>query len=55
MLRGNIVNLKVAEKNDVSLVEQWWSNSQYMGEYQDVMTISKQNWRKSFLWTQSTS
>ena len=41
MLRGKIVNLKVAEKDDVSLVEQWWSNSQYMGEYQDVMTISK--------------
>jgi RimJ/RimL family protein N-acetyltransferase len=49
MLRGNIVNLKVAEKNDVSLVEQWWSNSQYMGEYQDVMTISKAKLEKVML------
>jgi len=41
VLRGNIVNLKVAEKDDVSLIGQLWSNSQYMGEYQDVVTISK--------------
>ena len=49
MLKGEIVNLKVAEKDDVSLVAQWWSNSQYLGEYQDVMIISKAELEKVML------
>lgn len=49
MLKGKIVNLKFAEKDDVSLVAQWWSNSQYMGEYQDVLTIPKAKLEKVML------
>ena len=49
MIKGKMVNLKVAEKNDVSLVAQWWSNSRYMGDYQDVVTISKAKLEKVML------
>jgi len=41
MLEGKIVNLRFAEKDDVSLVAQWWRNPRYMGEYQDILTIIK--------------
>ena len=41
MLEGKNLNLRVAEKDDVSLVAEWWRNPQYMGEYQDVMEISE--------------
>ena len=49
MLEGKIVNLRFAEKDDVSLVAQWWSNSLYMGEYQDVLTISRAKLTKVML------
>jgi RimJ/RimL family protein N-acetyltransferase len=41
LIEGRLVNLKRATKDDVSLVMQWWSDEQYMGEYQDRMTLSK--------------
>ena len=46
MLEGNYVNLRKAEKDDVSLVVDWWSNPQYMGNFQDTMTISKEKMEK---------
>lgn len=49
MLEGKNVNLRKAEKDDVSLVAQRWSNSQYMGEYQDTLTISKAKLQKVIL------
>ncbi|MCZ2856004.1 MAG: GNAT family protein [Candidatus Bathyarchaeota archaeon] len=49
MLEGKHVNLRRAEKDDVSLVAQRWSNSQYMGEYQDVMKLSKAKMEKVML------
>ena len=49
MLEGKNVNLRKAEKDDVSLVVEWWGNSQYMGDYQDVMTISKAKMEKVML------
>jgi len=41
LLEGKNLNLRVAEKDDVSLVAEWWRNPQYMGEHQDVMDISE--------------
>jgi len=49
LLEGKNVNLRSAEKDDVSLVAQRWSNSQYMGEYQDTLTISKAKLEKVVL------
>ncbi len=49
MLKGEVVNLRAAEKDDVSLVAEWWSNSQYMGEHQEVTTIPKARLEKVML------
>jgi len=49
MLEGKIVNLRVAQKDDVSLVAEWWRDSQYMGEHQDVMKISQAKLKKVML------
>lgn len=38
LLEGKKVNLRISNKNDVSLMMRWWSDVQYMGEYQDAMT-----------------
>ena len=43
------MNLRKAEKADVSLVVKWWCNPQYMGNFQDVMTISKVKMEKVML------
>jgi hypothetical protein len=37
LLEGKNINLRIAEKDDVLLIMRWWSDLQYMGEYQDVM------------------
>jgi RimJ/RimL family protein N-acetyltransferase len=44
-----VVNLRKAEQGDVSLVMQWWSDQQYMGEYQDTMRLSKKEFEKIML------
>ena len=49
MLEGKNVNLRRAEKADVSLIMEWWGNSKYMGDYQDVMRISKAKMEKVML------
>ena len=49
MLEGKNLNLRIAEKDDVSLVAEWWRNPQYMGEYQDVMDISEAKLEKVML------
>lgn len=49
MLEGKNLNLRIAEKDDVSLVAEWWRNPQYMGEYQDAMDISEGKLEKVML------
>jgi len=49
VLEGKNVNLRNAAKNDVLLVMQWWSDQQYMGEYQDTRTLSKEELEKVML------
>ena len=36
-------------KDDVLLVHNWWSDQQYMGEYQDVRILSKEELQKVML------
>jgi RimJ/RimL family protein N-acetyltransferase len=49
LLEGKNVNLRRAEKDDVSLVAQRFGDPQYMGEYQDTWTIPIEELRKSML------
>jgi RimJ/RimL family protein N-acetyltransferase len=46
MLEGRKLNLRNASKDDVSLVMRWWSDPQYMGEYQDTTVLSKEELEK---------
>jgi len=41
LFEGENINLRVADKSDVPLVNEWWSNKLYMGEHQDIMTVSE--------------
>jgi len=49
VLEGKNVNMRKAEKDDASLAMEWWGNQQYMGDYQDIMTISKEKMEKVML------
>jgi len=49
LLKGKVVSLRKATKDDVSLVTQWWSDQQYMGDYQDVKVLSKEESEKIML------
>jgi RimJ/RimL family protein N-acetyltransferase len=49
LLEGKNLNLRIAEKGDVSLVAERWRNPQYMGEYQDVMDIPEAKLEKVML------
>jgi len=49
LLEGKNVNLRRAEKGDVSLVAQWFSDPKYMGEYQDTVTIPQGKLEKAML------
>jgi RimJ/RimL family protein N-acetyltransferase len=46
LLEGKNVNLKVVEKEDVSLLAEWWSDPRYMGRYQDIRTLSPEEIRR---------
>lgn len=43
------MNLRDATKNDVTLVARWWSDPEYMGEYQDARTLSEEELEKVML------
>jgi RimJ/RimL family protein N-acetyltransferase len=49
LLRGKLVNLKKATKDDVPLVMQWWSDQRYMGEYQDAVVRSEKEFERIIL------
>ncbi len=36
------VNLRAADRSDVPLIKEWWSDRKYMGEHQDPLTISEE-------------
>jgi|Deesub1362B_J571_1020462.scaffolds.fasta_scaffold00654_6 diamine N-acetyltransferase len=49
LLEGKNINLRIAEKDDVLLIMRWWSDMQYMGEYQDVMNKTQPELEKIML------
>jgi RimJ/RimL family protein N-acetyltransferase len=49
LLEGKNINLRIAEKDDVLLIMRWWSDTQYMGEYQDVMNKTQPELEKIML------
>jgi RimJ/RimL family protein N-acetyltransferase len=49
LLEGKTVNLRNASKDDVPLMMRWWSDPQYMGEYQDTRMLSKEELEKVML------
>jgi RimJ/RimL family protein N-acetyltransferase len=49
VLQGKTINLRNASKDDVSLVMRWWSDPQYMGEYQDTTMLSEEELEKVML------
>jgi len=47
LLKGKNVNLRVAEKEDLALLAQWFNDAEFQGEYQDFPTqISKSQLEK---------
>jgi RimJ/RimL family protein N-acetyltransferase len=46
LLEGKTVNLRNTSKEDISLVIRWWSDSQYMGKYQDTMMLPREELEK---------
>jgi len=49
LLEGRNVNLRIAEKDDVFQIMRWWSDTQYMGKYQDVMVKTQPELEKIML------
>ena len=49
MLEGRLVNLRLAEKEDVPLVAEWWGKIEYHGEYEDVEMITREELEKMML------
>jgi RimJ/RimL family protein N-acetyltransferase len=49
MLEGKSVNLRKASIDDVSLIVKWWADQQYMGDYQEIVVLSKEETEKIML------
>lgn len=43
------MNLRLAEKEDVPLVAEWWGKIEYHGEYEDVEMITREELEKMML------
>ena len=48
MLEGKTVNLRVMEKEDLPLLIDWNSNSEFYGEYSPLRQLSKTEWEKRY-------
>jgi ribosomal-protein-alanine N-acetyltransferase len=48
LLEGKLVNLKVVEKEDLSLFAEWLTNPEVLGEYQGLRQFSKSELEKAF-------
>ena len=48
MLEGKNVNLRVMEKEDLPLLIDWNSNSEFYGEYSPLRQLSKTEWEKRY-------
>ncbi|UCG36852.1 MAG: GNAT family N-acetyltransferase [Candidatus Bathyarchaeota archaeon] len=43
------MNLRKASIDDVSLIVKWWADQQYMGDYQEIVVLSKEEIEKIML------
>jgi ribosomal-protein-alanine N-acetyltransferase len=48
LLEGKNVNLRIVEKEDLPLLIDWNSNSEYYGEYSPIQQFSKTEWEKRY-------
>jgi len=48
LLEGKSVNLRVVEKEDLSLLAEWSNNSEYLGEFIWLPQQSKAEWEKRY-------
>ena len=48
LLEGKLVNLRVAEKEDLPLIANWLSDLEFTGQYQGLRQFSKSEFEKSF-------
>ena len=48
MLEGKTVNLRIVEREDLPLLIDWNSNSEFYGEYSPLRQLSKTEWEKRY-------
>jgi len=48
LLEGKLVNLRVAEKEDLPLIADWLNDLEFTGEYQGLRQLSKSDFEKNF-------
>ena len=48
MLEGKNVNLRIVEREDLPLLIDWNSNSEFYGEYSPLRQLSKTEWEKRY-------
>ena len=48
MLEGNLVNLRVQEKEDLALVAEWLNDPEYFGFYNPLLQVSKTELEKNY-------
>jgi RimJ/RimL family protein N-acetyltransferase len=48
LLEGKLVNLRLAEKEDMPLLAEWLSNPELLGEYEGLTQFSKAEFEKAF-------
>lgn len=48
MLEGKLINLRIIQKEDLSLVAEWLSNLDFYGEYNPLMQVSRGELQKSY-------
>ena len=48
LLEGKNVNLRIVEREDLPLLIDWNSNSEFYGEYSPLQQLSKTEWEKRY-------
>jgi hypothetical protein len=48
LLEGKTANLRVVEKEDLSLIAEWTANPAFLGKYVSLWQKSKAEWQKKY-------
>ncbi|UCB59826.1 MAG: hypothetical protein JSW72_06800 [Candidatus Bathyarchaeota archaeon] len=48
MLEGNRINLRIMEKDDISVLTEWYNSIEFQGEYSTNPQKSKVDWQRDF-------